>query len=121
MADYPSLSPLKTGLACRCPRCGKGDLFSTFLRLLPACGVCGLNYDQADTGDGPAVFIIFISGFIGVSLAFIARFVWFMSIFQAFILAAGVAIASVLMIIRPLKATMLAAQFATKAEEGRLR
>jgi len=49
---------IHAGLRCRCPRCGKGKLFAGFLTLQPRCEVCGLDYGFADSGDGPAVFII---------------------------------------------------------------
>ena len=74
MADDPKLSPIRTGLACRCPRCGKGRLFQGFLDLRPRCEVCGLDYGFADAGDGPAVFMILIAGFIVVGCALIVEF-----------------------------------------------
>ena len=55
---------MKVSLAGRCPRCGEGKLFAGFLNLAPACDKCGLSYDRLDQGDGPAVFIILIAGFI---------------------------------------------------------
>ena len=39
-------------------------MFSGFLALRPACTVCGLDLDFADAGDGPAVFVILIAGFL---------------------------------------------------------
>ncbi len=53
MASLPN--PILAGLAGRCPRCGKGKMFSGFLGLKPACEVCGLDYSFIDAGDGPAV------------------------------------------------------------------
>src|SRR5438128_12678402 len=61
--------PILAGLAGRCPRCGKGKLFRGFLQLRPRCDSCGLEYGFADPGDGPAVFAIFIGGFIVVAAA----------------------------------------------------
>ena len=29
------------GIACRCPRCGKGKLYAGFLNLRPSCESCG--------------------------------------------------------------------------------
>ena len=52
--DYPPVSPLKAGLACRCPRCGRGKLFSGYLTVGAPCGVCGLDLSDHDSGDGPA-------------------------------------------------------------------
>ena len=74
MADEPKLSPIRTGLACRCPRCGKGRLFQGFLNLRPSCEACGLDYGFADAGDGPAVFIILIAGFVVVGCALVVEF-----------------------------------------------
>ena len=52
------------GLWGRCPRCGKGKLFAGFLALAPRCEHCGLDFSFADSADGPAFFVMFISGFI---------------------------------------------------------
>src|SRR6266446_4751118 len=72
MTDQPSLTQsIMTGLAGRCPRCHKGKLFSGFLNLRKQCPECGLDYSLADSGDGPALFVILISGFIVVGAALI--------------------------------------------------
>ena len=60
----------------RCPRCGKGKLFQGFLTLRPRCDVCGLDYGFADAGDGPAVFIMFLAGFIVVGAALVIEVVY---------------------------------------------
>jgi uncharacterized protein (DUF983 family) len=66
---YPPIEPIAAGLKGRCPRCGKGRLFSGLLSIAPDCDECGLVYSFADAGDGPAVFVILIIGFIVVGLA----------------------------------------------------
>ena len=119
MTYYPPISPVAAGLGAKCPRCGQGKLFDGFLKLGPTCEVCGLDYAKADSGDGPAVFVIFIVGFIAVGLAFVARFVWFAPMGVALGLSAGFAVAAILALLRPLKAIMIAVQFANRAEEGR--
>ena len=58
---------------CRCPRCGKGKLFDGFLTLAPRCEACGLDYSFVDAGDGPAVFVMFIAGFIVVGSALVVE------------------------------------------------
>ena len=52
------IHPLVAGLIGRCPHCGGGHLFDGFLKVPPACEACGLDLAKADTGDGPAVFVI---------------------------------------------------------------
>src|SRR5438046_6711899 len=61
------------GLACKCPRCGRGKLYAGFLNLRPNCEACGLDYAFIDSGDGPAVFIIMIAGAIVVGCALIVE------------------------------------------------
>src|SRR5260370_20809819 len=56
--------PIGRGLSGRCPRCGNGKLFQGFLTLAPRCERCGLDYSFADSGDGPAIFVILFAGFI---------------------------------------------------------
>ena len=40
------------GIACRCPRCGKGKLYAGFLNLRPSCEACGLDYAFIDPATG---------------------------------------------------------------------
>ena len=121
MTYYPPVSPYAAGLSGKCPRCGQGALFHGFLALKPSCENCGLDFEKADSGDGPAVFVIFIVGFVAVALAFIARFVWYAPIAVALVVSCLFAIVVILALLRPLKATLIALQFQHKAAEGQLK
>ena len=44
------------------------------MSLRSACDRCGLDYKFADAGDGPAIFAIFILGFLVLGGAMIAEF-----------------------------------------------
>ncbi|MCB2114341.1 MAG: DUF983 domain-containing protein [Parvularculaceae bacterium] len=120
MSYYPPVSPYMAGLSGKCPRCGQGALFQGFLGIRPRCAVCDLDFSSADSGDGPAVFVMFIVGFVAVAVAFLARFVWFASLIAALGVSAMVALALSLALLRPFKATLIALQYRHKAEEGRL-
>ena len=72
----PTELPIGRGLRGRCPACGQGRLFQGFLSLRPACEHCGLDYDFADAGDGPAVFVILIGGAIVVFAALMTEVVY---------------------------------------------
>lgn len=120
MSYYPPVSPYAAGLGCKCPRCGQGKLFDGFLKLRASCEVCGLDYAKADSGDGPAVFVIFIVGFIAVVLAFVARYVWYAPMALALLVSIGFTVVSILLLLRPFKATLVALQYSNKAAEGRL-
>lgn len=60
-----SVNPVIAGLACRCPECGRGRMFSGFLAVTPQCGVCGLDVTKAAPGDGPTTLILLVSGSLG--------------------------------------------------------
>jgi uncharacterized protein (DUF983 family) len=116
-----SQNPFLTGLRCRCPRCGKGKLFAGFLALAPSCPACGLDYAFASSGDGPAVFIIFVVGFIVIGLAATVEALFHPAPFIHLLIWIPAVIVLSLALIRPFKATMIALQFRHDAAEGRAR
>lgn len=116
--EFPPVDPIKVGLQGCCPRCGRGKLFDGFLKLKPHCSACGLDYAFADAGDGPAVFVILIVGFLIIGLA-----LWFESVFappvwlHALIWLPLTVILS-LVLLRKLKGIMVALQYRNNASEG---
>jgi uncharacterized protein (DUF983 family) len=113
-------SPYVAGVTCRCPRCGRGRLFTGFLTLARRCESCGLDYDFADAGDGPAVFVILIAGFLVVGAAVIVDFLWRPPYWVHALLWIPMILVVTLGLLRPLKGLLVALQFRHKAEEGRL-
>ena len=117
----PGLSlPIGRGLRCRCPRCGEGRLFRGFLTLRERCDACGLDYGFADAGDGPAVFVIFIAGFIVVFAALITEIVFQPPFWLHALLWAPLILLTTLGPLRPMKGLLIALQYHHKAAEGRL-
>ena len=117
---WPPLSPLKTGLRGRCPRCGEGHLFAGFLKLAPRCEVCGLDYGFADPADGPAFFVITFGCLPSTLFA-----IWLEVAFAAPYWVHLVTTLPLLLVtcippLRPLKGWLVASQYVHKAEEGRL-
>ena len=110
-ADYPPISALKAGLASRWPRCGRGRLFSGFLDVAADCDVCGLDLRAQDSGDGPAVFIIMILGFVVVGLALVAEMTFAPPIWLHLVLWTPLTIGGALGLLRPFKATMIALHY----------
>jgi uncharacterized protein (DUF983 family) len=108
------------GLACRCPRCGKGKLYAGFLTLRSACDNCGLDYAFIDSGDGPAVFIIMIAGAIVVGAALIVEVKYQPPFWLHAALWLPLILATTLLPLRSMKALLIALQFHHKAAEGRL-
>jgi uncharacterized protein (DUF983 family) len=108
------------GLTCACPRCGKGKLFQGFLTLRPRCEVCGLDYGFADSGDGPAIFIMLIAGFIVVFAALITEVVYQPPFWVHAALWLPLIVIVTLGPLRPMKGLLISLQYFHKAAEGRL-
>jgi uncharacterized protein (DUF983 family) len=113
------VSPWSAGLRSRCPRCGEGHLFTGFLKVGKSCESCGLDYDFADSGDGPAVFIIFIAGAAVVLLWAIVDALFHPPVIVHLALWIPTTIVLCLAMLRPFKAVMIALQYANSAREGR--
>jgi uncharacterized protein (DUF983 family) len=108
------------GIACKCPRCGNGKLYRGFLTLRPRCEACGLDYAFIDAGDGPAVFIILIAGFVVVTCALIVEVKYQPPFWLHAALWLPLVLATTLLPLRSMKALLVALQFHHKAAEGRL-
>ncbi len=119
-AIWAPVDPVKAGLAGRCPRCGEGRLFSGFLSVGKRCGVCRLDYSFADAGDGPAVFVILIIGFIVVGLALWMEVSYGPPLWVHFILWIPLTVVLSLVALREIKGVLIALQYRNKAAEGRL-
>jgi uncharacterized protein (DUF983 family) len=116
----PSVSPFTAGLRCRCPRCGEGRLFAGYLTLAPRCERCNLDFSFADAGDGPAVFVILIAGFIVVGSALVVEATWRPPYWLHAVLWLPLLLLLTLGLLRPLKGLLVALQFHHKAEQGRV-
>ena len=53
---------IKRGLAQRCPICGEGRLFRSYLKLNDRCSGCGASLSELRADDGPAWATILIVG-----------------------------------------------------------
>jgi uncharacterized protein (DUF983 family) len=119
-ADRPApVSPLRAGLACRCPRCGRGKLFSGFLTVAGCCPVCGLDFNEIDSGDGPAVFVVFVVGIVVVAGALWVEVKYQPPYWVHAALWLPAIMIGTLGLLRPFKAALFALQYKHRAREGR--
>jgi uncharacterized protein (DUF983 family) len=116
--DTPS--PAIAGLTGHCPRCGQGALFRRGLVLRGRCPVCDLNYAFIDTGDGPAVFAIFILGFVMLGLALIAEFQFHVPVWFHIVAWGLLTPLFAILLLRGLKGLLIGLQYRHKAELGQL-
>lgn len=109
---------MRAAVTCRCPRCGEGRVFSGFLEVAERCEGCGLDLEQADSGDGPAVFLIFGLGALFVPLVFWVDSSFAPSKWLHMAIWVPLVLGTTLLLIRPLKAFFIALQYRHRAPDG---
>ena len=87
--------------------------------MAPRCASCGYDLSKADSGDGPAVFVIMIAGFVIAFAALITEFTLHPPIWVHLVIWLPLTVALCLGLLRPLKGLMLAAQFMNRASQAR--
>ena len=116
-AAEPQISIVAATLRCCCPRCGRGKLFAGLLTLRPACSVCGLDFGRSDTGDAGAVIVIMVLGAIVIILAFWVEFRFNPPLWVHAVLWPAITLPMSVLLTRPMKAALVAAQFRTRPGE----
>ncbi|TDR94639.1 DUF983 domain-containing protein [Enterovirga rhinocerotis] len=119
--DRSAPPPVPTGLRGLCPRCGRGKLFQGYLSLRPSCESCGLDYAFADSGDGPAFFVMSFVGIVIVMMAMFVEFSYEPPLWLHAILWAPLTLGLSLLLVRPSKGLLIALQYHHRAEQGRLK
>jgi uncharacterized protein (DUF983 family) len=102
----------------RCPRCGEGHMFKSWLKLADRCETCDLDYRFAAPDDGPAFFSLCI-----VALPLIFVVVWLQVAFEPpwwvhLLTSFPLLIAGCLLPLRPIKGWLVASQYVHKAQEA---
>ncbi len=118
--EFPPKSSWEVALKHRCPRCGEGRLYKSFLTIADKCDRCDLDFSELDSGDGPAVFIIMIAGFVIVGLALYVEVAYRPDYWVHALLWLPMGVLLPLALLPVLKAWLVAQQFRHNAREGRL-
>ena len=108
-----NFSLMRQSLSCKCPRCHVGDLYKQgfTMDLRDVCASCGLDYTKNDSADGPAVFLIFILGFLLVPLALVFDNIMAPPLWVHAVLWSIVALILTVGALKPLKSYIIALQF----------
>lgn len=109
---------LKSGWKGLCPRCGKGRMFASWLKVAQTCECCGLNYRFASPDDGPAFFSLCIVAF---PLTFAV--VWLQIAFEPpwwvhLVTSVPFMLIGCLLPLRPIKGWLVASQYMNRAVEA---
>jgi uncharacterized protein (DUF983 family) len=114
-----AVNPFLAGAAGRCPNCAKGPLFAGFLSVTKVCPVCGFDLGASDSGDGPAVFVILIVGFVMVFGVLITEIAVNPPVWALLVGSIPLAGLLCLILLRPMKGLMIAAQIRNRAAQHR--
>lgn len=113
------IDPIRAGLLCRCPNCGRGPLYAGFLKVVDRCRACGFDFTRLNTGDGAAVFIIQIVGFPVVFSALAIEIAFAPPMWLHLMVWPTLAVLGSLALMRPGKGVMIALQMKNRAAEAR--
>lgn len=117
---YPPISPFKSGMMGKCPRCGRGRLFESFLGIGKRCNACGLDYEFADAGDGAVWFVMLFACVVGVGSMLGIEVAYAPAWWVHVLIAIPVLIIIPTLMLRPAKGLLVAQQWRMNASEGRL-
>ena len=114
--DRPLRPALALALRGRCPACGEGRMFKSFLKPSPSCAHCGASWDLSRADDFPAYIVILLLGHILVPLM--------IEVNSAFAIPLGVqaalwpclAVVLALLMIQPAKAAVIAFQWSRRMD-----
>ena len=113
------IDPIRAGLLCRCPNCGKGPLFAGFLQVVRRCDVCSFDFTRLNTGDGAAVFVMQIAGAPVVFGALYLQIAYDPPIWAMLLVALPLVAGLSLGLMRPGKGVMIALQMRNGAGQAR--
>lgn len=93
-------------------------MFDGFLTVAESCSACGLDLGKADSADGPAVFVIFILGFLLVPLALLFEAMVEPPLWLHVVIWPPLILGGSLALLRPMKGVMIALQYHHKASDS---
>lgn len=116
---HSDISALKTGIAGKCPRCGRGRLFAGYLTVAKSCSSCGLSFEFADGGDGAAWFVMLFVCIVGVGSILGIEVAYAPPFWVHVLIAIPLLIILPMVLLRPVKGVLLCQQWKTGAGDGR--
>jgi uncharacterized protein (DUF983 family) len=93
-------------------------VFDGVLTVRDRCPVCGLNLSEHDTGDGPAVAVILVLGAVVVAMAFWVEFHIAPPLWVHAIIWPLFTIPAAILMMRPLKAALVAQQYRYRSSQS---
>jgi len=100
------------GLRKRCPRCGEGGLFRSYVKNRRTCPACALDFTGHKADDAPPYVTIMVVGHLVVPLALFPRQLFAPPLWVQFAIWGPILLAATLAFLPRAKGAMLALQWA---------
>jgi len=108
----PVMSAMMRGFRGKCPHCGHGRLFSSFLKTVDRCETCGEEMHHHRADDLPAYLVVLVVGHIVVGAFMGIEATSSLSTWQHLAIWIPLTIVSALVLIRPIKGAVVGLQWA---------
>lgn len=109
----PTLSMWR-GFRLRCPQCGQGRIFRTFLKVADHCPVCGEAFHHHRADDAPPYFTILIVGHVIVAGLLAVEMKWHPAEWVHLVLWLPLTLALSLGLLPRIKGAIIGLQWATR-------
>jgi uncharacterized protein (DUF983 family) len=100
------------GFCGKCPKCGEGKLFSSFLKVVPACEHCGEDMHHQRADDLPAYLVVVIVGHVIIGAFMGVEATSTLSTWQHLAIWAPLTVVMSLALLRPIKGAVVGLQWA---------
>jgi uncharacterized protein (DUF983 family) len=111
-AARPLWNAMWNGFRCKCPKCGEGKLFSSFLKVVPACEHCGEEFHHHRADDLPAYLVVLVVGHIMVGAVMGFTEVTTLSTWQILAIWGPMTVIMAVGLLRPIKGAVVGLQWA---------
>ena len=108
----PTLSAMWNGMRGKCPNCGQGRLFSSFIKVVARCENCGEDMHHHRADDLPAYLVIAIVGHIVIGGFMAVEATNSLSMWQHLAMWVPVTVIGSLALLRPIKGAVVGLQWA---------
>lgn len=108
----PLMNAILRGFRGRCPHCGEGKLFASFVKTVERCEHCGEEMHHHRADDLPAYLVVVIVGHIVVGAFMSIEATSTLSTWQHLAIWIPLTIGSALALLRPIKGAVVGLQWA---------
>lgn len=113
-SDRSLMTAMARGFLGKCPHCGKGRLFSRFLKVEASCSECGEEFHHHRADDLPAYLVIVIVGHVVLAAFMGAEQMFDLSTWQHLAIWAPITLIMTIGLLQPVKGAVVGLQWALR-------